>query len=106
MFGYIATYLAGIFTGAALIYANKRSVQTALANQRKRHEADMQRMIRENANLRQEIDSMTRSHDCADAYRRGKRDGRNDPATNAERFAKTFEGRQGSVQFRDCSRSA
>ena len=106
MFGYIAAYVAGIFTGAALIYANKRSVQAALTNQRKRQDADMQRMMRENASLRQEVDSLTRSHDCADAYRRGKRDGRNDPVSNAEKFAKNFEGRQGSVQFRDCSKSA
>lgn len=106
MFGYIAAYVAGIFTGAALIYANKRSVQAALANQRKRYDTDMQRMIRENASLRQEVDSLTRSHDCADAYRRGKRDGRNDPVSNAERFAQIFESRQGNIQFRDRCKSA
>jgi hypothetical protein len=99
MFGYIAAYVGGIVTGATLIWLNRRTVQIALDRQRRRMSADLQRTMQENAQLRQELDAMARSTECADAYRRGKNDGRHDPATSAERFAKSWEGR--NVQFRN-----
>lgn len=46
-----------------------------------------------------ELETERRAADCADAYRRGKNDGKYSPATAAERFAKTFEDRK--VQFKE-----
>lgn len=105
MFGYIVTYLGGIITGVTLLCANRRSVDAALAKQDKRYRAEVERLNRENAKLRSDIDAFVRNRDCSDAYHRGKRDGRNDPVTDAERFAQNFEARRGMVQFRNTARA-
>lgn len=105
MFGYIVTYLGGIITGVSLLYANKRSVQTALNTQQRRHDQEIRRLSTDNYALRQELDTVTRNRDCADAYRRGRHDGRNEPVADAERFAQNFDGHRGTVEFRNTTRA-
>lgn len=104
MFGYIVTYLGGIITGVTLLYANRRSIDAALVKQEKMYGAEIDRLNWENAKLRTDLDAFVRNRDCSDAYHRGKRDGRNDPVTDAERFAQNFEGHRGTVEFRNTAR--
>lgn len=100
MFGYIVTYLGGIITGVTLLFANRRSIDAALAKQEKAYGVEIDRLNRENAGLRRDLDAFVRNRDCSDAYRRGKQDGRNDPVTEAERFAQNFADHRGTVEFR------
>ena len=76
-------YIAGVLTGAGLMLLHDRSVTKAVNVERMKY----QRRI-------QDLEVERRTADCADAYRRGKDDGRYSPATAAERFAKTFENRR------------
>lgn len=100
MFGYIVTYLGGIITGVTILYANRRSIDAALAKQEKTYCAEIDRLNRENAKLRCDLDAFVRNRDCSDAYRRGRQEGRNDPVTEAERFAQNFANHRGTVEFR------
>lgn len=87
-------YAAGVLTGIALMAYNRHSVQKAVDNERARSE----QLRRENQMLREDLASLNRASDCRDAYRRGRQEGREDPVSNAERFARNFEGRK--VEFR------
>ena len=87
-------YAAGVLTGAALMAANRWSIKKAVETERGRSEE----IRKENCRMRDELMSLTHASDCRDAYRRGKREGREDPVTQAERFARNFEGRK--VEFR------
>lgn len=84
----VIIYVAGLLTGAGLIMLHYREVTKAV-------NAEKTKLLRRI----QELETERRTADCADAYRRGKNDGRYSPATAAERFAKTFENRR--VQFRE-----
>lgn len=98
----IAAYAAGIATGAGLLILNRKSVEKALKQQKKQHDTELARVratrtsaLRENAELKQEIDIMERTRDCNDAYRHGvqARKPQRD-VSDAERFARTFEGKR------------
>lgn len=90
----VLIYAAGVLTGAALMIANRYSVRKAVDIERSRSDA----LREENRRMRDELMNLTRASDCRDAYRRGKREGREDPMSQAERFARNFEGRK--VEFR------
>lgn len=87
-------YAAGVLTGFALMIANRWSVKKAVEHERGRSDA----LREENRRMREELLSFTHASDCRDAYHRGRQEGRNDPMTQAERFARNFEGRR--VEFR------
>ena len=87
-------YAGGVITGMAMMLANAWSVRKAVERERKRSD----RLMLENARLQDELRDLMSSRDCADAYRRGKEKGRMDPVSDAERFARNFEGRR--TQFR------
>lgn len=91
-------YAAGVATGAGLLAIHQFLVRRAEAAVRARYEAEARRLRAENARMRADGDSRERAQDCADAYRRGLEKGRTDPASDAERFARTFEGRR--VRFK------
>ena len=91
-------YAAGVLTGAGLLMLHQRQVARAMEAVRGRYEAEARRLRGEIARLRAEGTSLERTRDCADAFRRGVEKGRNDPMTDAERFARTFEGRR--AQFK------
>lgn len=84
----IALFVAGALTGAGLMLLHYCGVIKAVDAERAKYQ-----------NRLKELEIERRTADCADAYRRGKNDGRFSPATNAERFAKTFEDRR--VHFRE-----
>jgi len=105
MNGYVLAYIGGILTGAGLLFANHKSIEAALKKSENRHQKEIGQLRTENAQLRRDYNDLERSMDCKDAFRRGKQAGIDDPATNAERFARTFEGRR-NVQFRDTSKQS
>lgn len=84
----VVIYVAGVLTGAGLMLLHHREVAKAVNAERAKYQ-----------NRLKELEAERRTADCADAYRRGKNDGKYSPATAAERFAKTFENRR--VQFRE-----
>lgn len=88
-------YAGGVITGIAMMLANAWSVRRAVERERRRCE----RIQEENRRLYAELRDMASSRDCADAFRRGKEKGRMEPANDAERFARNFEGRR--AQFRE-----
>ena len=86
-------FTVGALVGAAIVLTINRCVKVAVDKERAR--AD--RLREENTRLRTERDSLISARECEDAYRQGKRKGREEPLTQAERFARTFENRR--VQF-------
>ena len=103
MYLFILYYLAGIATGASLLIFHQKTVEKAVAKVRNERDAEVRRLREDNYRMRADLDSIQRSSDCTDAYRRGFQKGRSDPMTQAEKFAKNFEGR--NVQFREQSAS-
>ena len=81
-------YVAGILTGAGVMILHYREVGKAVNAERVKYQKRIQ-----------DLETERRTADCADAYRRGRNDGKYSPATAAERFAKTFENRR--VQFKE-----
>lgn len=84
----VVIYVAGVLTGAGLMMLHYREVAKAVNAERAKYQSRLR-----------ELETERRAADCADAYRRGRNDGKYNPATAAERFAKTFEDRR--VQFKE-----
>lgn len=84
----IALYMAGVLTGAGIMVLHHREVDRAVNAERIKYQSRLR-----------ELETERMTADCADAYRRGKNDGKYNPVTAAERFAKTFENRR--VQFKE-----
>lgn len=80
-------YAVGVITGAGLMVLHYREIAKAVNVERSKYQSRLR-----------ELETERRAADCADAYRRGRNDGRYSPVTAAEQFAKTFEGRR--AQFR------
>ena len=80
----IFLYFVGTLTGGALIYLHYRAINY----EREKYQNELRR-----------LEEKCRQKDCAEAYRRGFQKGRFSPATDAEQFAKTFEGRR--VEFKE-----
>lgn len=88
-------FLLGALVGAGVVLTITRCVKVAVDKERAR--AD--KLREENTRLRTERDNLINTRECENAYREGKRKGRAEPMTQAERFASTFENRR--VQFAD-----
>lgn len=86
-------FVFGAAVGAGVVLLITRCVKVAVERERTRADG----LREENMRLRAENNSLISARDCADAYRKGKREGREDPVTRAERFAQTFGNRR--VQF-------
>lgn len=84
----VVIYAAGVLTGVSLMVLHYREVAKAVNAERLKYQGRIR-----------ELETERMTADCADAYRRGRNDGKYSPATAAERFAKTFENRR--VQFRE-----
>ncbi len=87
-------FCIGLITGIAVMVLNRYSVKKAVEAERNRSDG----LREENRRMRDELMNLNHASDCRDAYRRGKQEGREDPMTQAERFARNFEGRK--VEFR------
>lgn len=86
-------FLIGSIVGAGIVLTITRCVKVAVDKER----AKADRLREENSRLRAERDNLISARECEDAYRQGKRKGREDPMTQAEKFARNFENRR--VQF-------
>lgn len=84
----VVIYVAGVLTGAGLMILHHREVTKAVNAERVKYQSRLR-----------ELETERMTADCADAYRRGKNDGKYSPAVAAERFAKTFENRR--AQFKE-----
>lgn len=98
--GGILLYAAGIATGAGLLTMHLRQLNMAVRRAEKMKDVEITRLRAENLKLRDEADSIQRSSDCADAFRRGREKGHQ--LTDAEIFARRFENR--TVKFVDTTR--
>ena len=92
MLNFMIGLVVGAAGGVGVMFWHTKGIENAVGKLRNAKNTEIRRLREENSQLQQ-------AHDCADAFRRGKEIGRNDPTTRAERFAKTFEGR--NVQFRE-----
>lgn len=86
-------FLLGALVGAGVVLTITRCVKVAVEKERARTD----KLREENTRLRTERDNLISVRECEDAYRQGRRKGREEPMTQAERFARTFENRR--VQF-------
>ena len=70
-------YAAGVFTGAGLMILHHWEVNKAVSIERVKYQ-----------NRIKELEMERRANDCADAYRRGKNDGRRNSTVVSERTPK------------------
>lgn len=99
MFGCIFACVASFALGFGTHALHKRIVAKAVAEERSAARTAIRRLRSEVEELRAERDNVQHLSDCADAMRRGKEIGRYSPATQAEKFAKTFADRSGNTTF-------
>ena len=90
MFPYILAYILGISTGAGLLIANEKSVQKAVNAEKSRAQQTIERLRKENDQVRQQRDELVRQRDWNQAYY----EGRKSPLSDVEKFADTLEKRR------------
>lgn len=103
---YTVFFAAGLAAGVGLmIYATKRT-GAAVADERGRYEQRLSNEVRYSdrlLNAAREAERQREDYRERLAHERGYRDGyeagRHSPASAAERFAQSFEGRGGEVKF-------
>lgn len=100
--GGILLFAAGIATGSGVLALHDWAVKRAVNAVRAQKNAEIAKWKNAYERLQEDAGIMQQASDCADAFRRGKTVGRADPMTGAERFARTFEGR--NVRFVDTSK--
>ena len=100
--GGILLFVAGLIVGAGTLALHNREVRREVKKVEDRKNAEITKLRTAYARLQEDAGMLQQTSDCADAYRRGKNAGRAEPMTQAERFAKTFEGK--NVKFVDTSR--
>lgn len=99
MIGTTLAFVVGFALGFGTHALHKHIVTKAVNAERSSAQAMIRKLRRENEELRAEKDNVQHLSDCADALRKGKEIGRYSPATPAEQFAKTFDGRRGNTTF-------
>lgn len=87
MFTHILAYLLGIGTGAALLIANRRSIEVAVAAEKRRSQQSNDRLKQQNDVLRKERDKLLLEREWNSAYAEGRRS----PLSDVEKFADTLE---------------
>lgn len=100
--GGILLFVAGFVIGAGLIILHNYEVRKAVNAVRAQKNTEYAKLRREYKRMQEEADIMQQASDCADAYRKGRTDGRAHPMSGAERFARTFEGK--NARFVDTTR--
>lgn len=106
MFGYIAAYVGGIATGIFLIWMNRRSVETALAKQQKRYDAQIARKDSEISRLKEDYSAVERSLEARDIRAKGRAEGidQGKRMSAVEQFSHTLD--RHNVQFRETTKTA
>ena len=103
MIGTIAAFAGGIAVGVGLLLAHQWSVRRALRQEKARARRDVDKLLGENARLREDIAAYELSSEAARAREQGKivglREGMNQ--SNYSRFAQSLQGESGkrSVQI-------
>ena len=100
--GGILLYVAGVVTGAGGLALHQWDVKRTVSLVRQQKNAEIARLRNEQERMREEAGMMQQASDCADAFRRGRTQGRLQPMSGAERFARTFEDKR--AQFVDTSK--
>lgn len=98
MFGYVLAFVLGCLTTAGVAYWNRKCIDRAIRDLRAKYENENNHLRKSNAKLLADMDSLQRSSECTDAYRRGVQKGRRDPLSQAEMLVDSFGGR--NVQIR------
>lgn len=93
MFGYVITYVIGVGTGAALLIANRVSINRAVKAERDHSRHTIERLKKELDEAARERSDLIRERDCNAAYY----EGRKYPMSEVERFAETLESRRRAV---------
>ena len=88
----ILLYIAGIVTGAGLLTIHEMEVKRAVTSATRKKDTELAKLRAAYDRLQEDTGALQQAQDCRDAYRRGKAVGRSQPMSEAERFAKTFEG--------------
>lgn len=87
--GGVLLFAAGVAVGGCAVAYNRECVRSV-----------QEKALEDWTNLKRELDEL-RIQDARDrAYRKGYSRGRKDPLTDAERLAKTFEGRNVEIRSR------
>ena len=102
VFGGILLFVAGTAAGAGGTILHYRCVRRAVHAVTTRKNAEIAKLRSAYEQLQDEASINQQARDCSDAFRYGKTLGRAAPMSNAERFARTFEGR--SAKFVDTTR--
>lgn len=92
--GGVLLYTAGLVTGAGAIILHQREVRRAVTAVRQQKNTEIAKLRTAYERLQEDAGVMQQASDCADAYRKGRSDGRLHPMSDAERFAHTLEGRR------------
>lgn len=104
MFAYVATFALSFALGFIAHWWHSRELEAAVERIRRQKDTEIRNLREERNRFRTNADNVQHLSDCADAYRRGKEEGRHSPATQAERFARNFEGRRGMTTFVDTTK--
>lgn len=95
-------YALGVLTGGGLVATHMWLVSRAVRTVRARKDAEIAKLRTACERLQDDAGMMQRASDCADAYRKGKTEGRAHPMSDGEKFARTFEGKR--VTFVDTTK--
>ena len=90
----ILLYVAGVVSGISALALHIRDVQKAVSGVERRKDAELTKLRAAYERLQEDAGLMQQASDCADAYRKGRAQGRAHPMSEAERFARTFEGKK------------
>lgn len=103
VFGGILLFTAGVLMGAGAVIIHNMMVQKAVRAVEAKKNSEISKLRTAYSQLQEETGIQRQLSDCADAYRRGKSAGaRPRQISDAEQFARTFEGKR--VRFVDNTR--
>jgi len=97
--GGILLFTAGVIIGAGALYLHNMEVKRAVNTVEARKNGEIAKLRSAYSRLQEDAGILQQASDCADAFRLGKSVGRAHPMSDAEQFARTFEGRR--VRFVD-----
>ena len=99
MNGVILAFAVGFAGGFGMHVWHTKVLNAAVEKLRREKDVEIKQLRGEKNQLRMQNDNTRHLSDCADAFRKGKEIGRYGPATQAEKFAKSFENRRGNTTF-------
>lgn len=92
--GGILLFTAGVVIGAGAVTFHNMEVKRAVKVVEARKNGEIAKLRSAYSRLQEDAGILQQASDCADAFRRGKSVGRAHPMSDAEQFARTFEGKR------------